>query len=354
MPANPRSFLVYCRPGFEREAASELVEQASMIGLDGEASAEEGQGFVSWQGQGVNPRRMQELRFDQLIFARQLLQAYDCLTLPEQDRLSPLLAAIAEIPDKFSDVVFEGPDTNDGKALSGFFKRFQPKLIESLQAAKRLAEPSKAAPRLHLFWLDKQHCLPALSYLHNRSEWPMGIPRLKMPHEAPSRSTLKLVEALHTLMSDNELRERMRAGQRAVDLGAAPGGWTWQLVNRGLKVIAVDNGPLKGSLVDDPLVQHLREDGLRYRPRKAVDWVVCDMVEKPSRIAQLIAGWLADGAARQAIFNLKLPMKKRYDEAHRCFAIIDDILDRAGLSYILRAKQLYHDREEITCFLAKK
>ena len=46
------------------------------------------------------------------------------------------------------------------------------------------------------------------------------------------------------------------------------------------------------------------------------------------------------------MFNLKLPMKKRYDEAQLCFGILHDAVD--GLE--IRAKQLYHDREEITVF----
>ena len=137
-------------------------------------------------------------------------------------------------------------------------------------------------------------------------------------------------------------------GLHAVDLGAAPGGWTWQLAHRGMRVTAVDNGPMKGSVVDDPLVTHLREDGLTWRPRRPVDWLVCDIVQQPIRIAELVARWIADGAARRAIFNLKLPMKKRYDEVQRCEARIDEIVEGAAVRADLRLRQLYHDREEVT------
>ncbi len=158
--------------------------------------------------------------------------------------------------------------------------------------------------------------------------WPMGIPRLRMPAGAPSRSTLKLAEAFVVFLGERDAT-LLRPGLRAVDLGAAPGGWTWQLAQRGLRVTAVDNGPLKGSVATDPLVTHLREDGLHWRPRRAVDWVTCDIVEQPLRIAELIAHWIAEGAARRAIFNLKLPMKKRYDEVQRCEQRIGEILMRA-------------------------
>ncbi|WP_137938433.1 23S rRNA (cytidine(2498)-2'-O)-methyltransferase RlmM [Chitinivorax sp. B] len=359
MAANfiPVSLLVYCRPGFEPEAAAELIELTSMQGLTGQVKAVANEGFVQWLPADRNAfqRHASRLRFDELMFARQLLLAGDWIETGEQDRVTPVLNALAGHAGPFAELWLESPDTNDGKALSSFFKRFQPKLEDALRQRGKLPETAGAnRPRLHLFWVDKQHCIPSISLAGNRSEWPMGIPRLKMPHDAPSRSTLKLAEALTVLMSDTELRERMRAGQRAVDLGAAPGGWTWQLVNRGLRVTAIDNGPLKGSLVDDPLVQHLRVDGFKFRPKKPVDWLVCDMVEKPSRIAQLIAGWLADGDARQAIFNLKLPMKKRFDEIHKCIGLIDNIMQRAGMPYLLRIRQLYHDREEVTCLLARR
>ncbi|WP_297471632.1 SAM-dependent methyltransferase, partial [Acidithiobacillus sp.] len=68
---------------------------------------------------------------------------------------------------------------------------------------------------------------------------PGGIPRLRFPAGAPSRSTLKLEEALLVLLNERERERWLRAGMTAVDLGAAPGGWTFQLVRRSLRVIAV-------------------------------------------------------------------------------------------------------------------
>ncbi|VEB88410.1 putative RNA 2'-O-ribose methyltransferase [Citrobacter koseri] len=37
--------------------------------------------------------------------------------------------------------------------------------------------------------------------------------------------------------------ERLANGMYAVDLGACPGGWTYQLVKRNMWVYSVDNGP---------------------------------------------------------------------------------------------------------------
>ena len=138
---------------------------------------------------------------------------------------------------------------------------------------------------------------------------------------------------------------------QAVDLGAAPGGWTWQLVRRHIRVEAVDNGPMAPALLDSGLVVHTRADGFRFRPKKPVDWMVCDMIEQPSRIARLAARWLAEGWCTQSIFNLKLPMRKRYHEVKSCLGSIEEQLTQAGIEYELRCKQLYHDREEVTVYV---
>jgi 23S rRNA (cytidine2498-2'-O)-methyltransferase len=47
-------------------------------------------------------------------------------------------------------------------------------------------------------------------------------------------------------------------------------------------------------------------------------------------------------------------MKKRYDEVMRCERIIVEQLDRADLRFELRFKQLYHDREEVTGYCARR
>ena len=95
-------------------------------------------------------------------------------------------------------------------------------------------------------------------------------------------------------------------------------------------------------------MRHLRADGLTWRPSRPVDWLVCDIVERPSRIAELVAGWIADGNAHAAIFNLKLPMKQRYDEVRRCEALIAECLRGSGVRAALELRHLYHDREEVT------
>jgi 23S rRNA (cytidine2498-2'-O)-methyltransferase len=179
------------------------------------------------------------------------------------------------------------------------------------------------------------------------SPWPMGVPRLRQSSEAPSRSALKLEEALLTLLEPAERERLLKPGMRAADLGASPGGWSWVLAKQHVRVLAVDNGPMAESALATALVEHVRADGFSWKPPQAQDWLVCDMVESPRRVAARMAEWFAHGWCKHAIFNLKLPMKKRWDETRGCLEAFEA---QAGRPLVVRARQLYHDREEVTVF----
>jgi len=342
------SWLVYCRPGFERDCVEET--QAKPV------EAEENSGYVVLQGK---PR----LNYRQLAFARQLQRLHgEVNDLPERDRLTPLLAAIPE--GQFSALYLEVPDTNEGKTLSGFTRRFQPLLEEKLREQGKLADAPSVhpelvegrtgdLPRLHIFFPDNHRALIATSDPRNSTAALNGIQRVSMSPDAPSRSYLKLAEAFEVFLNEKEQAQWLKPGMTAVDLGAAPGGWTWQLVQRGLKVTAVDNGPLKGAAAGHPNIRHLRQDGFRFRPQRPVDWLVCDMVEQPQRVAALMTEWFVGGHTQRAIFNLKLPMKKRVAALNTALDLVRATLNAKGIRFRLEAKQLYHDREEVTVFLTR-
>lgn len=337
--------LLYCRPGFEKECAAEILAQTSALGSPGYVRATPDGGLVEWLSVSAERNLADRLRFDDLIFARQLLWVLGrCEELSPADRLSPLLALIRQTGRRFSELLLETADTNEAKSLAILLRKFAMPLRQALQRECWLGHPGQ--PRLHVFFRSGTAAIVALSQPGNASPWPLGIPRLKFPRGAPSRSTLKLDEAFRVFVRHPE--RDLGPGLTAVDLGAAPGGWTWQLVHRHIRTVAVDNGALDPALLDSGIVEHLRVDGFRYRPPKPVDWLVCDMVEQPTRIAALVADWLANGHCRQAIFNLKLPMKKRYETVLDCRGLIEARLAATGLPCRLRFKQLYHDRAEIT------
>jgi 23S rRNA (cytidine2498-2'-O)-methyltransferase len=351
----PSRLLFYCRPGFEKECAQEVSALAAAAGVEGFVKARPDSGFAVYQAHSEESGAefAAAVAFRRLIFARQMVRVGELLTgLAEADRARPIVAAAAALGKRFRALEVEMPDTNDGKALASLTRSLRPHLERALGAAGIAIDDAHAAQRLHVFFVGGLACYVGVSEIANSSPWPMGIVRLRMPSAAPSRSTLKLAEAVIEFLGEGESERRLAPGMTAVDLGASPGGWTYQLVRRGLMVIAVDNGAIDARLLESGQVKHRRDDGFHFEPADPVDWMVCDMVESPSRIARLAAQWTERGWCRESIFNLKLPMKKRWEEVERCRGIIDEKLGGGG--YFLRMKQLYHDREEISAHLVRR
>jgi 23S rRNA (cytidine2498-2'-O)-methyltransferase len=70
-------------------------------------------------------------------------------------------------------------------------------------------------------------------------------------------------------------------------------------------------------------------------------------------VSRLITRWFKQKNCKAAIFNLKLPMNKRYQSVVECRSLLNTELDKAGIQHTLRIKHLYHDREEVTaCLIA--
>ncbi len=161
-----------------------------------------------------------------------------------------------------------------------------------------------------------------------------GQRRMADDPQAPSRSYLKVEEAYRLLAREPQ------AGETVVDLGAAPGGWSYSAAKREALVIAVDNGPLKGGALHSS-ISHRVEDAFKFMPASPADWLFCDMLEDPDRIIELLAQWLDRGWCRRFIVNLKFG---RHDPLR--------VLRRAGRlrsqCSLFRARHLFHDREELT------
>ena len=354
------ALLLYCRPGFEPDLAAELTERAAAAGLAGHARAARDSGWLSFHFSDDPAAATIDaaLPFRTLVFARQKLHVLARVAITDAgDRLTPILVALGH-PDAdagaahaFGDLLVEHPDSDAGRPLSGLARSFGNALRSGLRRAGLLSPQARSdRPRLHVFFATPENAWLACSRGNDSAPWPMGIPRLKLPRHAPSRSTLKLEEALATLLTDAERSRWLRAGQSAADLGAAPGGWSFVLARHGMRVFAIDNGRLAQQVLDTGLVQAVQADGFRWQPPRPLDWLVCDMVEQPRRVAQRIGEWFVAGWCRRAVFNLKLPMKQRWKEVRDDLAALDAQVSAAGGTLQWRARQLYHDREEVTVF----
>ncbi len=346
------SLFLHCRPGFEGEVCAEISDLAARLDVPGYAKGKASSAYAEFICQDADgaERLMRGQRFARLIFPRQWARGA-FVALPETDRISVLLEHLADYPVCGS-LWLEVLDTNEGKELSNFCKKFEAPLRKALEKAGRLVDdPGK--PRLLLTFRSGREVFAGLAEADNSALWPMGIPRLKFPREAPSRSTLKLEEAWHTFIPREQWDTRLSEDMTGVDLGASPGGWTYQLVRRGMLVTAIDNGPMAESLMDTGLVQHLMVDGFTFKPKQPVDWMVCDIVEKPARNAALLDTWIGEGLCREAVVNLKLPMKQRYAEVQRLLQRLENSFRERKIKVSIACKQLYHDREEVTCHLRR-
>ncbi|ALM51816.1 23S rRNA (cytidine(2498)-2'-O)-methyltransferase RlmM [Halomonas huangheensis] len=345
----PNELLMLCRPGFEPDLTAELQDRIEALGEVAHVEPWVSEGLVRVILDSDRPANElhRQLGLKDLVFARQTLVALPPLQLSREDRLSPIIDQVKVSGWSFEEIWQETPDTNEAKALSGLMKALERPLASHLK--KRGALRRKAGGRrLHLVWRDGDQVQLGMSFPGNRSEFPGGIRRLRFPPGAPSRSTLKLEEAWHEFVPRDQWQERIAEGMQAADLGAAPGGWTWQLVHQGMNVYAIDNGPMDSTLMSSGMVEHLREDGFVWEPPTRLDWLVCDIVDKPARVVSMVERWLVQRWCREAVFNLKLPMKKRWEEVAWCLDGLSERLTDAGVRAEIRCRHLYHDREEVT------
>ncbi len=350
------SIMAYCRPGYENDTANELTSLYSERGIYGYPDFIPKQGFTKFQLYEAKTldKALKAYAIDHTVFPRQLIAVFASTQhLEKEDRVGQLLALLedCEIPDiTFGAFDVEYPDTEDGKTLAKFCRKFTVPMRQALRK-KGILLPKENInkPKLHIFFESFATCYIGYSYPTQSSPHHLGICRLKFPADAPSRSTLKLEDAIVNMLTDKERKLVFREGARGVDLGACPGGWTYQLVTRGMYVEAIDNGLVDESLMKTGLVEHHAADGFTYKPQYGrVDLLVCDMIEQPDRVAKLMANWLVKGWTTHAIFNLKLPMKRRFETVSEAMQAVKAWLNETSDTFNIRVRHLYHDRDEVT------
>lgn len=225
-----------------------------------------------------------------------------------------------------------------GRRAAAVEKTFAELLRKRMSRVAKLAAPNLRAngPQrgLFVFFTDFQRALVAREIIRH------GQRRMADDPLAPSRSYLKVEEAYGIIGREPA------PGETVVDLGAAPGGWSYSAAKRGARVVAVDNGPLKAGALDNPLIAHLRQDAFHFDPTASdatasapVDWLFCDLVEDPHHVLEnILLPWIERRWCKRYIVNLKFG---RVDP----LALLREV--RASIPSA-RARHLYHDREEFT------
>lgn len=184
----------------------------------------------------------------------------------------------------------------------------------------------------------------------NLSGWAGGMRHYAKLPEQISRAELKLLEALEVF--DLTLPTK----GTALDLGAAPGGWSRVLIEAGLRVVAVDPAALDPRLYV-PGLEHYRGHAADYLRKAQSEGRTFDIICNDMRMDALLAANVMSDFARLlspdgfAITSQKLPHEtknlKPATLVTRSIAVL-------GKSYgEVRARQLFHNRQEITVLLKK-
>lgn len=144
--------------------------------------------------------------------------------------------------------------------------------------------------------------------------------------EAPCRAYFKMEEALRHVT-------KFRPGDRVLDVGASPGGWTECLLNNGAHVVAVDPGELTIDLTDKPVVhlQMLLEDAKPHLERMGLQsfaMCVCDINVRVQHMAVLMAS-IAHLLRPEAhvVFTLKLGKRPTKQVIQQSFEAVCEALD---------------------------
>ena len=152
----------------------------------------------------------------------------------------------------------------------------------------------------------------------------------------PNRAYLKLWEALV------RLRRWPQPGERCLDLGASPGGWTWVLAKLGAEVLAIDKAPLEPSVAAMPGVKWRSESAFALEPESVgpIDWLFSDIVCYPARLLRLVERWRASGLVKNFICTIKFQGATDHDAA-AAFAALPGAT----------VQHLHHNKHELTLFL---
>jgi 23S rRNA C2498 (ribose-2'-O)-methylase RlmM len=350
-PPNKRQHLALMRPGFEQALKEEFLTR---FGFNAEVACRAG---VSLPENIVLPGILST------IFVRQYLpralrfrdQDHDSCLKSLCDRMDVMISRSNRQQGNWTLHAFAIDDDDQlrraRKLSKGLLDHLQKKHREFFQRFTPKDEFA-AKPRNPSDFICQIYC-PAEDDLwfstarvdEGISLYEAGFRPMRSLKHAPSRSASKLEEALSVL------GRHPSPGDTAVDLGAAPGGWSMVLARHGAIVEAVDHAELK---LDPKLklkgqINHIKANGLKYMPKEPVDWLVCDMVMGAKDTLEILKKWALGGTMQNFVVNVKLPKDTPWAGALKALEAAEIMSD-----FTIITRQLLHDRSEITLMGFKK
>ncbi len=163
-----------------------------------------------------------------------------------------------------------------------------------------------------------------------------------------SRAAAKYVEASELcLLNGYKLPEKANY----LELGAAPGGITSELIQRNNHVWAVDNVKLDKKLLNNPLVHFNQIDAREFKTNIFFDGIICDM-NGPALISGDICSQFAPQLKANGliIFTYKIHDIKLFNVE---FEKIISSFRKSKCKYLF-SRHMYNNKQEITVFFKKE
>jgi 23S rRNA (cytidine2498-2'-O)-methyltransferase len=173
---------------------------------------------------------------------------------------------------------------------------------------------------------------------HVISAYPGGLVPLEEDKAPPSRAYRKLLEAQALL------GVRMGPGHRCIDLGAAPGSWSYVALQQGACVLALDRSPLRDDLMAQPRLTFCTGNAFTFVPPASnqLTWLLCDVIAFPERSLQLLRTWLEKKYCDLFVVTLKFRGPVEHALLQECTQLLRTHCD----DFMLRC--LENNKNEVT------
>lgn len=327
MPVSSAFLYVLCQPGAEKALKEELAREYPALRFAYSRS-----GFVTFR----SPQPLQPDFELKSVFARAFgLSLGKVKEGPEA--WEKLIRVAQEIVDEVGDAAkplrlqVDGPDELFAQAPSGLF-----------------ASDSFPSPGDWIFVVvavtpgELWYGLHRHSAAH--SPFVCGNPRIDLPPHAPSRAYLKLEEAARLWNIP------FQKGDVAVEIGSAPGGASLALLERGIRVVGVDPGEMAPIVLGNRDFMHVQRPVAALRREElpaSIQWLLLDMNVAPAVTLHQVSR-LA-GLMKDSLLGVVLTVKLNEWEMAREIPHYLEQIKQMGMIR-LRARQLYHNRQEISVY----
>ena len=140
--------------------------------------------------------------------------------------------------------------------------------------------------------------------------------------------------------------------KNAIDLGAAPGGWSHYLALRGIQVDAVDPASLSQRLSTEKKIRHYKmtaQEFSRKHAAKSYDLLVDDMKMDTQMSTKIVCGLtehLKDNGS--IILTLKLPKNGVWKRIYESVSLLREYFTD------IKVRQLFYNRSEVTIYAKKR